>query len=231
MESIMNDPAISGWLGSHVTIRTDGYVILAALLSRPPTEKVTEILRNLTWDDAVPLSLENCLRDLSSAGETYEPAALEEEFNRLFGGLGSVALVPSASWYRERKIQAMPLAALRTDLIALGIVRQPESCDYEDYAGPLCEVMALISEDPEAVPLHIQATFFQQHIASWMMRFFRDLESARNADFYRVVGRFGACFLECERQFLEEQRRTNGKDGKVFGKTFQTKGREDGKKI
>jgi TorA maturation chaperone TorD len=53
------------------------------------------------------------------------------------------------------------------------------------------------------VPYESQAKFFEQHIATWMMAFFKDLESAKSARFYRVVGSLGSCFLESEREYLK----------------------------
>jgi TorA maturation chaperone TorD len=116
--------------------------------------------------------------------------------------MGCGEMVPYASWYRERMIQASPLASLRTDLMRLGIVRQPDSYELEDHAGALCEAMALISQEAHGVPHAKQAEFFKKHIASWMMRFFRDLRSAKNAEFYRTVAAFGCCFLEAESEYL-----------------------------
>ena len=61
----------------------------------------------------------------------------------------------------------------------------------------------LSPEKQNDVPYATQARFFQQHIASWMTTFFKDLESAKSAGFYRVVGSFGSCFLESESEYLK----------------------------
>jgi TorA maturation chaperone TorD len=84
-------------------------------------------------------------------------------------------------------------------------VRQAECHESEDHAGALCEIMALISQKQNEVPLETQARFFQEHIAPWMMTFFKDLQSAKNAKFYRVVGSLGRCFLESEREYLKHE--------------------------
>lgn len=112
-------------------------------------------------------------------------------------------MIPYASWYREKKIQSIPLVSLRSDLPRLGIVRQADSHEFEDHAGALCETMALISQKPNGTSYETQASFFQQHIASWMGSFFKDLQSAKSAGFYRAVGLFGLCFLESESQYLK----------------------------
>jgi TorA maturation chaperone TorD len=128
---------------------------------------------------------------------------MEEEFDKLFVGLGCGEMVPYASWYREKKIQSSSLASLRSDLIHLGIVRQEENHESEDHAGALCEIMALISQEANNVPYAAQAKFFHRHMALWMIAFFGDLQAAKSAVFYRSVGLFGGCFLEFEKEYLK----------------------------
>jgi TorA maturation chaperone TorD len=203
MEQMMKRVNTPGWFAGHAALRTDGYVILASLLEQAPSEELLDVLRNLQWDEALPDTLEEALGALRQAARDYPRTALEEEFNRLFIGLGSGEMVPYASWYREKKIQSSTLASLRADLMALGIVRQTGCCEPEDHAGTLCEIMAIISQKPNDLPHAEQARFFHRHIAPWMMTFFQDLPSARSAAFYRTVGLFGSCFLENESEYLK----------------------------
>ncbi len=198
----MNNGAASGYFGPHETIRTDSYVILASILSQPPSEILMRILRSLSWDEALPPDLADKLEALRQAGSTYSLRTLEEEFNKLFVGLGSGEIVPYASWYMEGRIQALPLASLRSDLMALGIVRQADKHDYEDHAAAICEIMALVSQDRHGVPFAAQAAFFQRHVVPWMFRFFEDLSSASSADFYRIVATFGKDFLKYESEYF-----------------------------
>jgi TorA maturation chaperone TorD len=203
MESVMKKPAAPVWFASHADMRANCYVILASLLVQPPSERLLHILQNLKWDESISEKLDNALRALRQASHDYPLAVLEGEFNGLFVGVGSGEVVPYASWYRERKIQSKPLASLRSDLIRLGIVRQAQCHESEDHAGALCEIMALISQKRDEVHYETQARFFQEHIAPWLMTFFKDLQSAKSAEFYRVVGLFGSCFLESEREYLK----------------------------
>jgi TorA maturation chaperone TorD len=204
MESVMKTMDAPGWFAAYATVRTDSYVMLASLLGQTPSEELLNILRNLHWDEALPEKLDHALGALRQAAHDDSPAALEDEFNKLFVGLGSGEMVPYASWYRGKMIQSSPLASLRSDLIELGIVRQTGCHESEDHAGALCEIMAIISQKPNDIPYAAQARFFHRHIAPWMMTFFKDLQSAKSADFYRAVGSFGSCFLEFERKYLEQ---------------------------
>jgi TorA maturation chaperone TorD len=198
----MNSRTVSGYFGPHETIRTDSYVLLASVLSQPPSKILMRIFPSLDWDENISSDLADNLKALRQAGNTYSLHAVEEEFNKLFVGLGSGEIVPYASWYREGRIQALPLASLRSDLMALGIVRRADQHDHEDHAAALCEIMALVSQDPDGVPFAAQSAFFQHHVTPWMFRFFEDLSSARSADFYRIIAIFGSNFLKYENEYL-----------------------------
>jgi TorA maturation chaperone TorD len=202
MESVTKNRDAPAGFAPYANIRTDGYVVLASLLEQPPSEDLRAILQNLQWDEAVPEQLDQALRALRQACHDYLLAAMKEEFDRLFVGLGCGEMIPYASWYREQMIQSLPLVSLRSDLVRLGIVRQSDNHETEDHAAALCEVMAIISQNSNDCSYRTQADFFQHHVASWMGSFFQDLQSAKSAGFYRAVGLFGSSFLEFECRYL-----------------------------
>ncbi|MHB8909790.1 MAG: TorD/DmsD family molecular chaperone [Syntrophales bacterium] len=202
MEQLMSNPGAGGWLSPYIAIRADCYVILASLLGQAPSEALIATLQNLRWDETVPGKLAWGLDGLRREARLSTHTAIAAEFNRLFVGMGCGEMVPYASWYRERKIQSSPLASLRGDLMRVGIVRRPDSCESEDHAGALCEAMALLSRETTGIPLAVQADFFRKHVASWLMSFFRDLRLAKSAEFYRTVAVFGENFLESESEYL-----------------------------
>lgn len=202
MEPVTKNSDAPAGFAPYADIRTDGYVMLAALLGQPPSEDLRAILRNLEWDKAVPEQLDRALTALRQAAEC-PLAAMKEEFDRLFVGLGRGEMIPYASWYRERMVQSLPLVSLRSDLVRLGIVRQAGNREPEDHAAALCEVMAIITSQANGRGYRTQADFFQRHVAPWMGSFFKDLQSAKSAGFYRAVGLFGSCFLEFEGRYLQ----------------------------
>jgi len=203
MESITKNTDGPAWFAPYAKIRADSYVMLASLLGQPPSENLLKVLQNLQWDEPIPQRIDRALRALRQASHDYPLNALQDEYDKLFVGLGCGEMVPYASWYREKMTQSSPLASLRSDLILLGIVRQADSHESEDHAGALCECMALISQKPNEIPHATQARFFQQHVAPWMTTFFKDLESAKSVRFYRTVGIFGSRFLESEIEYLK----------------------------
>jgi len=203
MEPITKNAGGSAWVAPYAKIRADSYVMLASLLGQPPSENLLKVLQSLQWDEPIPGGLDRALKALRQASHDYPLNALEDEYAKLFVGLGSGEMVPYASWYRDKMIQSSSLASLRSDLILLGIVRQAGNHESEDHAGALCECMALISREPNETDHATQAKFFQQHVAPWMRAFFKDLESAKSARFYRTVAIFGSRFLESEIEYLK----------------------------
>lgn len=140
--------------------------------------------------------------DLGDAARVIEPEPLDDEFHDLFIGVGRGELVPYASWYRTGFLMDRPLVALRRDLALLGFERNASVSEPEDHAAALAETMGLLADPVEGQDDSTQRLFFSEHIDSWMPDFFADLQSARKADFYRVVGRVGAAFVEFERGWL-----------------------------
>jgi len=183
-------------------MRTDAYVLLAALLRDSPSPEAIDLLRNLSWEKDLPLPLQMALSELCRAGAEYPVQSICEEYQRVFMGLGSGELVPYASWYVEKAIQSTPLAEIRGDLLRLAIVRQTDCFESEDQVGVLCEIMALLSTPQNEIPQSEQAAFFHHHLFTWMPRFFRDLQELRNIRFYRTVAEFGRSFLAAEAEFL-----------------------------
>lgn len=203
-------PAVYGqsspaWYGPHARIRADAYVLLAALLTDPPSRDLLDLVREMRWDEDLPERMRSILTALSQAGRSCPEESIVDEYNRLFVGLGRGELVPYGSWYLEKMIQSAPLAAIRADLNKLGIIRQTESYESEDHAGALCESMALLSMPEYEVSDQAQAAFFDRHIAPWMPQFFTDLETVDKAEFYPTVGAFGRSFLEMERDYLQHR--------------------------
>ena len=173
----------TAWFSPHANIRTDSYVLLAALLTDTPSEAVIELVRNLSWEKNLSESMDEALAALHQVSVDNSLSAIGQEFYRLFVGLGAGELIPYASWYREKMIQSAPLAAIRSDLDRLGIARQSDCLEPEDHAGVLCEIMALLSVPDSEIPESEQAEFFNRHVTTWMPQFFNDLQTVKKAGF------------------------------------------------
>ena len=58
--------------------------------------------------------------------------------------------------------------------------------------------MTLLILGDEPASLEQQHEFFARHLEPWLVRFFRDLQKADSARFYRAVGQLGEQFIGVE---------------------------------
>lgn len=197
--SAQNTPSANDEAG----LRARTYQLLGALLCAPPGQAFLDQLAAIApphADDKRPLSQAwDALR--LAAQSTSSPQA-DDEYHTLFIGIGRGELVPYGSWYMTGFLMEQPLVVLRRDLTALGIERHPDVSEPEDHAGALCETMSCLIVDGGGIPIAIQRRFFGDHLAPWFKHFFRDLQQADSARFYRAVGRLGGAFTEFETKYL-----------------------------
>jgi TorA maturation chaperone TorD len=176
--------------------------VLGNLLAAAPDDDTLALFANApVTDDDDLLAVAWRLLATSAARTSDRQAA--DEYQALFIGIGRGELMPFGSWYLTGFLMEKPLAKLRSDLAALGFERHDDVTEPEDHAAALCETMALLSEDGELESLQTQAEFFEAHIGPWMARFFRDMQEATSARFYRAVGQLGEQFIETDQRYLE----------------------------
>jgi TorA maturation chaperone TorD len=181
--------------------RAGVYALLGALLRDIPSADLLERVRHLgsvAGRDDLALAWEG----VRLAAQQVREAELSDEYHLLFIGLGRGELVPYGSWYQTGFLMEQPLGVLRRDLAELGFERQPNVHEPEDHVAALCEVMAQLALDPD-IPVERQITFYQVHLGPWIHRFWRDLELAETAVFYKAVARLGSAFDTLERRYLE----------------------------
>lgn len=190
-------------------LRADTYRALGRLLAAPPDDQTLALFAQApVSDDDNLLAVAWRMLAMSAGRTTAHEVA--DEYQALFIGLGRGELVPYASWYLTGFLMEQPLAKLRSDMRQLGFERQEGVSEPEDHAAALCEIMALLAGDDDPGSLGTQALFFENHIGPWMARFFRDLQQAPSAHFYRAVGQLGEQFLETDQQYLEMVDRSDG---------------------
>ncbi len=184
-------------------LRRDLYALLGFLLKQPPSAGQLDALAVLTLAAQAPTFLADSLHELQAAAGRHDARSVKMEYEDLFVGMGRGEVAPYASWYAEKLLMAGPLVRLRTDLRELSVARRAGVCEPEDHAAALCEAMVLILDD-EHLSARQQASFFSNHLATWMIRFFQDLQKAHSAAFYRYVGRLGEQFFLLEKQLLQK---------------------------
>ena len=126
---------------------------------------------------------------------------ISDEFTRLFYGHGAGGeLHPYASFYLTGYIYDKPLSKLREDLSRLGLARAEGVSEPEDNISFLLNAMHDLITDAHGQAMDVtgQKVFFDEHVGSWAVRFFEDLEGAENAVFYRPVGVIGQLLMAIE---------------------------------
>ena len=175
--------------------RAHQYLLLASLLSAPPSKKLLGAIAKLEGDET-PLGRAHAA--LAEAAQVAVAGVVEREYFDLFIGVGRGEILPYASYYLTGFLHERPLARLRGDLTTFGIERAEDNPEPEDNAATLCEIMAGFADGRFTASHGQQQKFFEKHIAPWMGRMFADLEKAEAAKFYRSVGALGRLFLEIE---------------------------------
>ncbi|MGF1754962.1 molecular chaperone TorD family protein [Vibrio makurazakiensis] len=175
------------------SLRTDIYLLIASLVRQEPSEEL------LTWLSELETSSSQDLMsiawvDLKQAARTHAVEQVTEEYQNLFIGIGRGEVVPFASWHLTGSLMEKPLALIRQDLSTLGFERSETTKEPEDHIAALCEVMAMLHDQPQTV----QRDFFNAHVATWYAKLIEQIESAKSAQFYLAVARLMKAFFDYE---------------------------------
>lgn len=180
--------------------RAGAYALLGALLRDVPSAETLAHAASLSEHNSDKDELGIAMSLLGLAAKHSDLASVDDEYHDLFIGLGRGEVVPYGSWYLTGFLMEKPLGLLRDDLLRLGYQRDPSVKEPEDHIAALCEVMAMMVQ--EGRETHTQLEFFSQHMLKWLGRFFEDLSNADSASFYQAVARFGAAFIQFEKQYF-----------------------------
>lgn len=185
------------------TARAEVYGLLAALYYAPPSAELMSQLRvAVTEAPHAGGFLEEPWRDVVAAARAWSDEQVSDEFDALFGGVGRPEVFVYGSHYLSGFLNEKPLVALRDDLAALGLARDPSMPETEDHFAYLCEVMRyLIAGDDAGVSnLAQQQRFFAAHVQPWAARLCQALRQHPKARFYAALGAFTEAFLSVEQQ-------------------------------
>ena len=183
--------------------RAEVYGLLAQLYQAPPAPELLANLRVAATEAPVAGAfLEEPFRQLVGAARACSDAAVADEFEALFGGVGKPEVWAYGSHYLSGFLNDKPLVRLRTDLAALGLGRDESRAETEDHIAYLCEVMRyLIAGDDVAVAnLTQQQRFFAAHLQPWVERLCEAIAAQPRAEFYRAVALFTQAFMNVEAQ-------------------------------
>ncbi|OGB04144.1 MAG: hypothetical protein A3E79_14635 [Burkholderiales bacterium RIFCSPHIGHO2_12_FULL_61_11] len=185
------------------TARAEVYGLLAALYYSAPSAQLHQNLRvAVTEAPAAGALLEGSWGELVAAARDQSLAGIVQEYDALFGGVGKPELYLFGSHYLSGFLNEKPLAALRTDIAALGLARDETMPETEDHVAYLCEVMRyLIAGDDVAVAnLTRQREFFARHLQPWLPMMCEAIMQHPTARFYRSLAAFTQAFISVEAQ-------------------------------
>jgi len=185
------------------TARAEIYGLLAALYYAAPSTELYENLRvAVTAAPAEGALLEASWGELVAAARAQSLEAVMQEHDALFGGVGKPEVYLFGSHYLSGFLNEKPLAALRTDIAALGLARDEAMPETEDHVAYLCEVMRyLIAGDDAAVAnLTRQREFFSRHLQPWLPLMCEAITQHPKARFYAALAAFTQVFASVEAQ-------------------------------
>ncbi len=185
------------------TARAELYGLLAMLYYAPPAPELLAQLRvAATEAPAAGGFLEEPWRSLVAAARALDDAAIRQEYEALFGGVGKPEVYLFGSHYLSGFLNDKPLTKLRETLAALGLARDEMMPETEDHVAYLCEVMRyLIAGDDVAVAnLTRQREFFAEHLQPWINPLCDALAQHPKARFYAALAEFTRAFFSVEMQ-------------------------------
>ncbi len=185
------------------TARAEVYGLLAALYYAPPSSELLAQLRvAVTEAPTAGGFLEEPWRALVGVARELGDAAIQTEYDDLFGGVGKPEVFLYGSHYLSGFLNEKPLVKLRDDLAGLGLARDEAMSETEDHIACLFEVMRyLIAGDDAAVcNLARQQAFFARHIQPWAERLCNTLATHPRARFNAALAGFTRAFLSVEAQ-------------------------------
>ena len=185
------------------TARAELYGLLSALYYAAPTEAMYQGLKVAATQAPAPGALlESSWTDLVAAARARTLAEITAEYDALFGGVSKPEIYLFGSHYLSGFLNEKPLAALRTDIAALGLARDESLLETEDHAAYLFEVMRYLiaGDDVEVANLTRQRAFFASHIQTWMPHMCDAVAQHPKAGFYHALADFTQAFLNVEAQ-------------------------------
>lgn len=187
--------------------RADFYALIARLFAAAPDADLLEQLAQADgFAQASAAGFGEAWNALRAAAGACDAVAVAQEYQDLFIGIGRPRVMLYGSFYLSGFMMEKPLAALRADLMQLGLERQSEVAETEDHFAAVCEVMRLLILEEDASPEvrdQRQQQFFQRHVKLWYEPAMTAVARDEGAKFYRCAAEFAQAFLDLEVQAFE----------------------------
>lgn len=186
--------------------RAELYGLLSRLWLAPPDAALMRQIDLAVTDAPQPGGfLEEPWRALVGDWRQGGEAALVDEYDRLFLGVGKPELMLYGSFYLSGYLNERPLAQLRADLQDMGLARDASRLETEDHVAYLFEVMRyLIAGDDAAVcNLECQRVFFRRHLQPWIGRLCDAVQAHPGARHYAALAVLTRAFMSVDTQAFD----------------------------
>lgn len=186
--------------------RAELYGLLARLWIAPPDDALLSDFRVAVTQPPQPGGhLEAPWHDLVAAMRTSDAAAAAAEYDALFLGVGKPEVFLYGSYYLAGFLHERPLAALRSDLQALGLTRDEARGETEDHIAYVLEVMRwlIAGDDAATCNLEQQRRFFRTHVQPWAAALCDAVAAHPRAQVWRAVAGLTRAFVEIETQAFD----------------------------
>ena len=188
---------------SEELARAELYGLLARLWIGPPDDALLTQFRVAVTEAPQPGGfLEAPWQALVASMRATTPQAAAGEYDALFGGVGKPEVFLYGSFYQAGFLNEKPLAHLREDLAALGLVRDEARGETEDHIGCVFEVMRYLiaGEDVAVSNLEQQRRFFRAHVQAWVEQLLDAVEAQPRALLWRDISALTRAFAQVETQ-------------------------------
>jgi TorA maturation chaperone TorD len=186
--------------------RAELYGLLARLWVAPPDQALLAQFRVAVTQAPVEGGhLEAPWTELVGAMRATDETRATAEYEVLFGGVGKPEVFLYGSYYLSGFLNEKPVAALRTDLAALGLARDEARGETEDHIAYGFEVMRYLiaGDDPAVCTLEQQRHFFRAHLQPWAERLCDAVQAHPAAVTWRAVAAFTRAFMQVETQAFD----------------------------
>ena len=188
---------------SEEIARAELYGLLSRLWIAPPDAALMAQFGVAVTEAPQPGGfLEAPWQALVAALRATSAEAAADEYEALFGGVGKPEVLLYGSFYLAGFLNEKPLAALRSDLAALGLARDETRAETEDHVAIVFEVMRwlIAGDDVLLCNLEQQQRFFRTHVQTWVERMAEAVEAHPRAALYRELAAFTRAFVQVETQ-------------------------------
>lgn len=196
LQFTQGDDAVELW-------RADLYGLLAQFWVAPPDKELMQRLQGASPVPAEPGAvLAQPWQGLLDAMKATNVAAMTDEFDALFQGVGKPEVFLYGSFYLSGFLNERPLVQLRKDLSELGLERDAARAETEDHVAFVFEVMRYLiaGEDAAVCNLERQRRFFRTHVQTWVELFCDAVTAHPRALAYRPVAALTRSFIQVEAQ-------------------------------